>query len=139
MKILIYFSCFFLNGLITVFLKKNMGISLGAIPTVGLYLLALTVARSLCRKWDERKKASKKEIKKDVYFKQCDEKEDEDESDGVIHKWRCSKCSQMITKTPCRFCGYDPAAVPEGKKKCVLCGTVQNAENNTCEKCGSTI
>lgn len=54
MKILIWFGCFFVSGLIQVAMK-NQGITLGMLPVMALYGLSYWAARTLCLKWDERK------------------------------------------------------------------------------------
>ena len=55
MKVLIWFLCIFANALITTIFKQN-GILLGAISTMILFAAMLWTARTLCKKWDERKK-----------------------------------------------------------------------------------
>lgn len=54
MKVLIWFLCIFAYTLITTLLKGN-GIILGGIPTMILFGAMLWLARTLCKKWDERK------------------------------------------------------------------------------------
>ena len=54
MKFLIWFLCIFANAAITV-LVKEMGFTLGVIPTVILFGSTLWLARTLCNKWDEYK------------------------------------------------------------------------------------
>lgn len=54
MKFLIWFLCIFANALITTLIKET-GVILGGIPTVVLYGATIWLARTLCKKWDERK------------------------------------------------------------------------------------
>ncbi len=51
MKFLIWFFCILINAVITVLLGY-MGVILGGIPTVVLFLLTILAARWLCKKWD---------------------------------------------------------------------------------------
>lgn len=55
MKVLIWVLCFFANALITTVLKEELGIGLGAIPTILLYGGTIWLARILCKKWDNHK------------------------------------------------------------------------------------
>lgn len=55
MKILIWFLCLFAHAFITTLLKSN-GILLGGIPTALLIGGAMWLAKTLCKKWDERAK-----------------------------------------------------------------------------------
>ncbi len=54
MKVFIWFLCLCVYGVITV-LFYNAGILLGAIPTVILVGGVMWLAKTLCKKWDERK------------------------------------------------------------------------------------
>lgn len=54
MKILIWFLCILVYAVITVLLNMS-GIILGGIPTVILVGGAMWLAKTLCKKWDERK------------------------------------------------------------------------------------
>ena len=60
MKVLIWCLCFFANAFITTILKQA-GIMLGGIPTMLLFAGTIWLARTLCKSWDERKKAKKEE------------------------------------------------------------------------------
>lgn len=59
MKVLIWVLCFFANALITTVLKEELGIGLGAIPTILLFGGTIWLARTLCKKWDKHKKSKK--------------------------------------------------------------------------------
>ncbi len=61
MKILIWIICFFVMGAVSAVLQ-NVGIYLGAIPTVLLFIGVSFVARHLCTMWDV--KCFEKEAKK---------------------------------------------------------------------------
>ena len=54
MKILICFLCILVYAVITVLLNMS-GIILGGSPTVILVGGAMWLAKTLCKKWDERK------------------------------------------------------------------------------------
>ena len=54
MKVFIWFMCFFINSVITTILKFS-GYTLGAIPTVLLFLATIFVAKNLCKMWEHRK------------------------------------------------------------------------------------
>lgn len=60
MKILIWFLCILVYAIITVLLNMS-GIILGGIPTVILVGGAMWLAKTLCKKWDERKGEKKDE------------------------------------------------------------------------------
>jgi hypothetical protein len=61
MKFLIWFVTIFVTALITSVIREA-GIILGAIPTVIIYGAMLWVARTLCKKYDERKGIKNKPI-----------------------------------------------------------------------------
>lgn len=54
MKAVIWTICILVNALINTALRQQ-GILLGAIPTMILISVTLWIARTLCKKWDERK------------------------------------------------------------------------------------
>lgn len=55
MKFLIWLSCYAVcNFLIT--LLSRLGVTLGGIPTLALYLGTFFLAKYLCRKWQEHQK-----------------------------------------------------------------------------------
>lgn len=60
MKVLIWFLCILAYSVITT-LFYNAGIILGGIPTGILVLGEVWLARTLCKKWDERKDEKKGE------------------------------------------------------------------------------
>ena len=62
MKVLIWFLCFFANGMVTILIQKN-GVRLGAIPTMILCGITFWLAKGLCKKWDEHKKKKAAEQK----------------------------------------------------------------------------
>ena len=52
MKVLIWFIAILLNSVITTALNMGAGITLGAIPTLLLWLVTIYPAYKLCQKWD---------------------------------------------------------------------------------------
>ena len=103
MKVLIWVVCFFVNALVTTIVKES-GVILGAIPTVILYGVTIWLARTLCRKWDERKavvatgpsndtspKVEEVTENKILFCRQCGEK--------LVENSRfCRKCGAEIVK-----------------------------------------
>ena len=66
MKVLIWFLALLLNSVITTALNMGAGITLGAIPTMLLWMITIYPAYKLCQKWDVHivvKKAKEKNCK----------------------------------------------------------------------------
>ena len=52
MKVLIWFIALLLNSIITTAINMGAGITLGAIPTILLWIITIYPAYKLCQKWD---------------------------------------------------------------------------------------
>lgn len=104
MKVLIWIGCFFANALLTTLINGS-GVSLGGIPTAILFGVTLWLARTLCKKWDERKANGASEqnepdqmqpITNDIteqvrFCRKCGEK-------LIDHSGFCRKCGTKIVE-----------------------------------------
>ena len=113
MKFLIWFLCFFANGIITTLLK-NAGILLGAIPTVILFSATIWLAQMLCKKWETHKES------KETKAKSQDQSSSQLTSIGQT-------AHEPVVQIPsddqicfCRKCG---SRLVEGAVFCNKCGT----------------
>ena len=115
MKVLIWVLCLFLNALITTIIKDN-GVILGAIPTVILYGVTIWLARTLCKRWDERKtdKTPDQTVKDDV-SPASDKSNDTpattivEPADSTARIQFCRKCGEKLVENSrfCRKCGTE--------------------------------
>ncbi|MBQ8495108.1 MAG: zinc ribbon domain-containing protein [Clostridia bacterium] len=101
MKILIWILCFFVNSFITTLIKTEIGINLGAIPTILMYAATFWLARTLCKKWDEHRE------NKAIQAETCAMKEVAvDNSDRIRF---CRRCGERLIDGSqfCRKCGTE--------------------------------
>jgi hypothetical protein len=160
MKVLIWVLCFFANALITTIIKGN-GVILGAIPTVILYGVTIWLARTLCKKWDERKAdktIDQKEMvdtppavnKCEMCGHICDKTtaaKIEDDM-GVRYRNLCDACMEIYNATPnghtdivepmeTKIDGPESAATQI--QFCRKCGEKLIENSRFCRKCGTEI
>lgn len=69
MKIVIYVLCFFVGTALNMMLGRVFGVRLGALL---LFVLLLSIASWLCRKWDERKESFRSEYTANSSDKDCE-------------------------------------------------------------------
>ena len=55
----------------------------------------------------------------------------------ATHFWRCNNCGQMISKSPCEYCGHNENAT-KAPYRCGKCGQTGPYDGN-CPTCGSSI
>ncbi len=114
MKALIWFLSLLAYGLISAFFKQ-IGVTLGFIPTVIIVGSTLLLARTFCQKWDERMAVKNKPLSKAGSIKQnCDDNIRFCRKCGerlIIGGKFCRKCGTQVFKT-----GDSPA-----NKKCEMC------------------
>ena len=98
MKVLIWFLCILANALVTVLLSEA-GILLGGIPIALLFGGTFWLARTLCKKWDERKPNTA-----EVQYPQVNCKIKKSTENKIIF---CRKCGEKLIEgsTFCRKCG----------------------------------
>lgn len=146
MKVLIWVLCFFANALITTIIKGN-GVILGAIPTVILYGVTIWLARTLCKKWDERKAdktIDQKEMvdttpavnKCEMCGHVCDKTtaaKIEDDM-GVRYRNLCDACMEIYNATP-----NEPTELAEAAESNVDEPVSSAAQIQFCRKCGEKL
>ena len=160
MKVLIWVLCLFANALITTIIKGS-GVILGAIPTVILYGVTIWLARTLCKKWDERKadKTANYQEKADttpavnkceMCGHICDKTtaaKIEDEM-GVRYRNLCDACMEIYNATtnePTNFAEPvesnidEPVSSVAQIRFCRKCGEKLVENSRFCRKCGTEI
>ena len=115
MKVLIWILCIFVNALITTIFKES-GIILGGIPTIILYGVTIWLARTLCKKWDERKtdKTPDQKVKDDVSsaldtFNETQATTIVESAGSTAQIQFCRKCGERLVENSrfCRKCGTE--------------------------------
>ncbi len=123
MKIFIWAICILVNSVITASLGMK-GITLGGIPTLLLYVATFGVARTLCKKWDDKKE--QKQVT-DNYRKASDDTD--------------APRAKRTVNNPTHFCRKCGSKLPENATTCTECGTedVKVKCFLKCDKCERTI
>lgn len=122
MKILIWLFCAFIYGLIVTTLS-HVGILLGGLPTVILAGLLMSLAKHMCKKYDDHKAAC------EVY--PCEQMPISNISEECVS----DQVNSITEQIPVPI--SSPAAHPVGKQRyCKLCGNPVDTDTRKCTNCG---
>ena len=146
MKILIWVGCILVAALIRTGIAWA-GASLGVIETVVIEIVAICIARALCKKLDTKKEessASQSSVNMAIPPK----------PEGGYACSSCSAKQSMYNNGICLSCGspldipshpkapvksVPQAPVREGNVTCSKCGKVQSAARSSCYSCGNSL
>lgn len=105
-KTLIWLACFVAYIIINTLFAALTGYGFGYGITI---FVLFFVAKKLCDKW-EVNYIYKQKLKADDNWNLSAQ---EQLKTPTIHRWRCDKCGEMTSTSPCEFCSRDENATSE--------------------------
>ena len=149
MKVLIWFGCIFVATILNTLMGYVTGFKIGYVI---FYFCVYSAARRLCKKWDERKEAKKKQKELDDLAKAHDADVDNRMRVGsgnhgsVASEWKCvcgKSKSDAVEETNPNIAASQPSALDVQKcdqiRFCRKCGEKLIDKSRFCRICGTQV